>query len=220
MSLSSDMTHLAWYDPGSVKIGGTTKTKGVINKHIGAEKALKARTKTDKAEQKTVDHYQNKSHEINGVFREGHTPAEGHEKHVEHLDSLTSHETHKPVSVYRGVHHSFRSLPVGTHIEDKGYTGTSAHRHVAERFGVNGEEHKDGKVIYHNTVAHIRLPKGTKGAYLPNHNASSRFKQEGEFLMHRGSKFKVTGHSHTVEQDEENPNHYHHFHVVHMEHVS
>lgn len=74
---------------------------------------------------------------------------------------------------------------VGKVFEDKAYMSTSKSERVAETFG-------------HDLILEMRLPKGTKGAYLDASLSKSDLRQldrdpEHELLLPRGSKFRVIG---------------------------
>ena len=139
--------------------------------------------------------------------------------HVKHLDHVTSHRTSHDMKVYRGInigkHESdYKNLTPGDTVKDHGYTGASFHKHVASEFSSDhvGED-SEGKTRISRPVVCIHVPKGSKGHFLDNHNASHSHKREHEFLLHRGTTFKVLGHRY----DHSSKNHYIDMVVHHQE---
>jgi hypothetical protein len=135
------------------------------------------------------------------------------EDHVHHLDKVTNHRTVEHHTVYRGGFKGDKTkFPIGHEYTDHGYASTSFHRSTAKSFA---KEHKVGKDSegwdkYKSHIHVIHVPKGSRGHYLDvqgddsNHSNS----EEKEFLLHRGTRFKVTHHS------EDGSHHYIHSRVV------
>lgn len=143
---------------------------------------------------KAIHDYKRDSSEINETLRNSkgkRTP-----DYKKELDHVTSHTTTKPMTVYRGIHDSeFHSKKVGTTFTDHGYTGTSIKPHVARGFAHDAkydEEHYD-KTKTQGSIFRIHMPAGTKAHYLDMHNGPCA--SEHEVLLHRGTKFKIKGHS-------------------------
>ena len=124
---------------------------------------------------------------------------------TKHLDHVTSHKTKKDMHVYRHfgdmhIHH----LKKGDTVHDHAYTSTTTNRHILS--SIYSSYNPEGKVVH---MAKIHVPKGTKGYYLDNDGHKHRNQDEKEFLLHRGSHMKVTGHS----VDHESGVHYTHMTV-------
>jgi hypothetical protein len=127
--------------------------------------------------------------------------------HTKHLDHVTSHKTTKDMHVYRGFGYdmSIHSLPKDAELHDKGYVSTSLNKNKTHNFS-GAYTNTDGHVV--STIAKIHIPKGTKGHYLDNESDKERdYSHEKEFLLHRGTHFKVLHH----EYDADNK-----YHIVHM----
>ena len=92
---------------------------------------------------------------------------------------------------YRGVKgdglNFFETKEVGDTWEDKGYTSTTIDAGVAQQFG--------GSQPYDGLVFRMKLPAGTKGIFPSGYHEPmygwSPSMTEAEFLMPRGSKFKI-----------------------------
>lgn len=159
--------------------------------------------------------YKVSSFGINNYLRNGvQDPHKDYDKHNEHLEKITSNRTVAPFSAYRGfgigfpIHH----LEPGHEFLDKGYTGLSRRLTVAgggSFLHASHSEHADlgaprdiqsvpddHPLANHYTIAHVSVPAGTKGHLLdmPEHFPTTN-SREGEFLLHRGTRFRVLGHS-------------------------
>lgn len=112
--------------------------------------------------------------------------------HIQHLDKITSHRIEHHHVVFRGgVPKDVHKFPAGHKFQDHGYTGTSFRHDVAT--GFTSDDHK-GK--HDRSVMHvIHVPKGTKGHYF-DVARDTGISSEHELVLHRGTKFKVTHHSH------------------------
>ena len=132
---------------------------------------------------------------------------EEHKKHVERLDHVTgNHKTTKAMHVYRGFDgHNIHHLDKGDVLHDKGYTSTTVKHNRTNTFSSWDTAKHDGKEK--RVVAKIHVPKGTKGYYLDNEAHTHGSMAEKEFLLHRGTHFKVLGHTHDPVTDT---------HTVHM----
>jgi hypothetical protein len=142
---------------------------------------------------------------------------EKHKRNVltdtKHMDHVTSGKTTKDMHVYRGFgKFNIHTLKSGDIIHDKGYSSTSIDRNQAKFFSV-AKQHSIKKSDENpyglfKPIAHIHIPKGTKGHYLDHGTDSNRLHEyEREFLLHRGTHFKVLHHSYNPTTRE---------HIVHM----
>jgi ADP-ribosyltransferase exoenzyme len=149
-----------------------------------------------------------------------HTPDNDYQDYLDnkihHLDNATNHRTVEPHTVFRGGHPGdIHRFPIGHEFTDHGYSSTSFNMHTARGFAKtkNVNAHKPEGDTYGNRkfkdIVHvIHAPEGTRGHYLdidPNRHSNS---SEAEFLLHRGTKFKVTHHS------EDSNTHYIHSRII------
>jgi hypothetical protein len=189
------------------------KHKNIVQEHT--DRALKKAKIFSPKDREHVENYQESSNELNRQLRKngtvetdlknGWTPhniKRGSKAHAEwaknrdqeikdqvnSLDKVTSHSLRHNTVTYRGVDEGFRTLPKGTVFQDKGYTGTSLDRDIASEFST--DTHSDEG---NTTVARIFHKKGHTGAYLPP--IAGSHPGEKEFLLPRGSHYKVLGHS-------------------------
>jgi hypothetical protein len=98
-----------------------------------------------------------------------------------------------PMLAYRGVANQglmgsffFEKLKVGDTFEDKGFVSTTINPKVATGFA--GSEKSQN---FQGVVLQYHFPKGTKGLF-PNAFMNGEYWDESEFMLPRGSKFKVT----------------------------
>lgn len=159
-----------------------------------------------------------KAVQIGGILhlRADHNMPDVTTGHIKAMEHVTSTPTTERMNVYRGLdrHSQLHTLAPGDHFVDHGFTGTSLKRSSAHDFGGQhyaGDEGIPHDLADHHMLARIHVPAGTKGHYLdaqPNvHN------DEHEFLLHRGTKFQVTGHSKSQIQ---HGNFIHKLHIIHM----
>lgn len=144
----------------------------------------------------TPDGHKNINDHLRGKFKLFHRiPKDVLNDHVKNIDSLIdkhtlNHNTH----VWRGItNKAVKKFGIGKkdHIlHDKGFVSTSMDPEQARKFS-NGIEKSDSLKPDH--LVHIRLPKGTKAAYLHN---SIGYGDEHEVLLPRDSRFKY---SHTTQ---------------------
>lgn len=160
--------------------------------------------KTHKNLKTVINDYKNLSYDSNDELRSSKIN-DLLRKNIRPLDDLTSYSTKRPHDVYRGMkpEHigNIENYIPGKIIHDKGFTGTTPDPNIATRFAPR-DEHPN------HVIFHIHVPKGTKGFFI-DHNRSGRFSEEKEFLLRRGSHFKILGH--TIHKDI-----YPSIHVIHM----
>lgn len=136
--------------------------------------------------------------DINEALRDPQISEDGYKSTIDSLDKAMS--IAPPLSeeliVYRGVKgeglNFFTSKQVGDVYEDKGYTSTSIAPDVAQQFAQKfgyADPKNDGLVF------RMRIPAGSKGIFPSGyHEPMYGWKPdstEAEFLMPRGSKFKI-----------------------------
>lgn len=173
--------------------------------------------------------------------------------HTKHLDHITSLHTKHDMTFYRGFGHAFptHEMEPGKEFVDHGYTGMSRKPQVAigasypllAKHGWSGQGHvgaaasmspehyvdDDHPLAHHYSIAQIHVPAGAKGHLLDHpHFTNTPLRHEEEFLLHRGTKFRILGHSsndhgvahiptHQLSVFPQHPNPK--IHVVHMEAV-
>jgi hypothetical protein len=125
------------------------------------------------------------------------------------LDHVTSQKIAHPLTVYRGLGDSvdISKLKPGSTRKDRGYASTTLHPDIASAFAKHGL--MKGKRMFH--IAKITVPAGSKGHMLDINRGEAEEREE-EFLLHRGTHFKVTHHS--IEPHHSDPSQF--FHVTHM----
>jgi hypothetical protein len=111
------------------------------------------------------------------------------EEQTKHMDHVTSGKTSHDMHVFRsfGADFPIHHFKTGDELHDKGYTGTSLNHKTT--LSMSQSKTHDG----HPIIAKIHVPKGSKGHYIDHHGYA--FSHEKEFLLHRGTTFKVHGHS-------------------------
>jgi len=114
--------------------------------------------------------------------------------HVKALDHVTSGKLPRDASLYRG-NSAKMHLPVGTEFTDHGYTSTSTDTGTAKFFSEDS-----------NHIFKIHAKKGHMGHLLEDNPI------EKEVLLHRGTRFKVLGHTH----DDKDGLHITHLGIVHQ----
>lgn len=136
-----------------------------------------------KEQGKALDTYIGEDYkDVNKSLRDGKNPA-NHPGLVEHMDAAIAAAPPLPhdAVMYRGIGPGLaKQLQPGATFEDKAYVSTSINRHVAENFA------EDAMIEMH-------VPKGTKAAAVDAMHPGQGDKSENEYILPRGSKFKVTG---------------------------
>jgi hypothetical protein len=169
----------------------------------GFKEHAKTLSRSHVNELKYYKHTQEVNHSLRSTpHNEARHELEDHEhKAVKKLDHVTSHHTKGDMHVYRGLTagHIKRhnGLKPGTTFTDHGYTSASFKKHEAAKYGHKKEKH----------LIQIHAPKGTKAHHFDSHKNESQ--HEDEVVFHRGTKFRVTHHSHDGEH-----------HIVHATVVS
>jgi hypothetical protein len=152
----------------------------------------------DEYKQDSISRYKNYSIGINKVLRNGHDPALFNKGQIiEDLDHVTSQKTKHSFTVYRGTYNDEwnATLPVGSLQKDIGFTGTSLNKHTALlRASGRTPPHVKNNELHWRTIA-ANIKPGTKGHYLDTDERDHSYKGEQEYLLHRGTTFKVTEHS-------------------------
>jgi hypothetical protein len=132
--------------------------------------------------------------DMNEALRDPQISEDGYKPTIDALDKAM--EIAPPLSeevvAYRGVKGNgldfFDRLKVGDTWEDKGFTSTTIDPAIAERFG-------GSQPYYDGIIFRIKLPAGTKGIFPSGYHEPmygwEPDTSEAEFLMPRGSKFKV-----------------------------
>lgn len=191
------------------------------------------------ADRKYIGSYKRQSSETNGKLRAKRDPRMigdlkkeiAKSPKYKALDKITSHPTKEHMVVYRGYDYAlsrkdyiphtkgFGQFKKGFTFKDHGYTGTSLNAETARTHSkgshTEGWDDSPNANNYGNRKNHkraifaIHLPKGTKGHYFDHHE--NEYDSEQEFVLHRGTSFKVTHHS----QDDDT--HFIHVKVVHQE---
>jgi hypothetical protein len=133
-------------------------------------------------------------YDMNEALRDPQISEDGYKPTIDALDKAM--EIAPPLSeevvAYRGVKGNgldfFDRLKVGDTWEDKGFTSTTIDPAIARRFG--GEQ-----PYYDGIIFRMKLPAGTKGIFPSGYHEPmygwEADTSEAEFLMPRGSKFKV-----------------------------
>lgn len=134
-------------------------------------------------------------YDLNEALRDPLISKSRYQNTIDSLDKAI--ETAPPLSeeviAYRGIKGNglnfFETLKVGDVFEDKGYVSTTVDAGVAQQFGSSGS-------MYQGLAMRIKLPAGSKGIFPSGYKALGRDDwernaDEAEFLLPRGSKFKV-----------------------------
>ena len=135
------------------------------------------------------------AYQLNEALRDPQISDRGYKDTVEMLDRAikTAPPLSEEVIAYRGIKGNglnfFEKLKVGDVFEDKGYVSTTIDAGVAQQFGTSGS-------LYQGLAMRLKLPAGSKGIFPSGYKDQSidnwdRNASEAEFLLPRGSKFKV-----------------------------
>jgi hypothetical protein len=172
-----------------------------------------------KVHKEHMHYYKGDSYSTNHLLRHGKFHSEEQYRnenhahdHIKHMDHVTSYQTKHHHTTYRGgIPSDIHKFKPGHQFQDHGYTGTSLNHHVAANFS-GGAHHKNGVTKEGRKIMHvIHSPPGTKAHYV-DVDQNRSLASEHEMVLHRGTKFKVTHHSHDAEY------HYIHSRVVGNKH--
>jgi len=135
-----------------------------------------------------------KAYDMNEALRDDQISDDGYKPIFDSLDKAieTAPALSEELVTYRGVKGNgldfFETLKVGDTWEDKGFTSTTIDPGVAQQFG-------GSLPYYEGLVFRMKLPAGTKGIFPSGYHEPmygwSPDTSEAEFLLPRGSKFKI-----------------------------
>ena len=190
------------------------KYRKETEEHLSSEAEKHAKTFSDE-HHAARKYYKADSGEINMAHR--HIPQEHLAEHIKektkNLDHITSQKTSKDMHVYRGFSgHEIHKLQHGDTVHDKAYVSTSVSHATARQLFASAHPTKYDTTTHKHVLAKIHVPAGTKGYHIDHHEDHENA-GESEFLLHRGTHFKVTGHSH----DPATHTHYVHMTVHHQD---
>jgi ADP-ribosyltransferase exoenzyme len=161
--------------------------KAIEDEHAGSEWS-------EPSQLKSIRHYKANGFEsINSSLRHDHTSIKHDDsmhEHIKQLDKATSHKTTHDMHVYRGVPkstHPFANMHPGTEFTDHGYSSTS-HEHSTARAFASNSWNGDKRHIFK-----IHVPAGSMAHHFDAHENDNG--HEGEVVLHRGTRFRVTHHS-------------------------
>lgn len=159
----------------------------------------------------SILHYKEDGYEtINKGLRGNHALHIHDHEHTKHLDHATSFKTKHDMHVYRGMSHDaheFHKMKPGSEFTDHGYGSTTGNFGTAHSFAHNGGANFWDKSKPRH-IMKIHVPKGTKAHHFDYHSNDNS--HENEVVLHRGTRYRVSHHSH----DHENNIHFIHAHVV------
>lgn len=159
----------------------------------GKENFTKWKDGLDQAEKKALLQYAGPMFfDSNSALRSGESVPEKWKESVEALDRAIDKSTiPEDIVSYRGLwldgkeqsKKFIEKFVPGAVLSDPGFMSTSINREIASDFG--GEQLGSGIVI------ELRIPKGTKGAYMDVLPENAKHFKQNEVLLGRGTKFKV-----------------------------
>jgi hypothetical protein len=183
-------------------------------KHLNSD-AKKHTKKLSQEHMDAIERYKGMSSDINNhhrIRKRSGTYGKNLDQMTHHLDDITSGKTSHDFHAYRSfASHNISHLNPGEILHDKGYTGTSLDHEFVHEWSSSPWNKRSDVHSGHKIVARIHVPAGTKGHYLDHHDNPHKF--EKEFLLHRGTHFKVTHHT----TDSKNKIHYVHMTVHHQD---
>jgi hypothetical protein len=135
-------------------------------------------------------------YDLNEALRDPLISKSRYQNTIDSLDKAiqTAPPLSEEVIAYRGIKGNglnfFETLKVGDVFEDKAYVSTTVDAGVAQQFGSSGS-------MYQGLAMRMKLPAGSKGIFPSGYKDLAREDwerntDEAEFLLPRGSKFKVT----------------------------
>jgi ADP-ribosyltransferase exoenzyme len=116
-------------------------------------------------------------YDINDALRSNKSGSKNIKGYIQDIDAVMNESPGAPTNmlVYRGVSTRYKDFQPGDIFQDNGYPSTSISEY-------NADSWKSGGTL------EIRVPKGHKGIYI---DTISNAPQEQEFLLPRGTKFRV-----------------------------
>jgi hypothetical protein len=177
----------------------TTTQKGFTPKYHHSEESVgqfaKHGSSLDSTTKSYINRYKIDSYPLNSRLRKNAAIAKrdslgaSHSAPmVEHLDKATSFKMKKPLTVYRGTtgkHSAEKFKTIGHEFTDHGYTSASTNHHIAREFteGGGNDDH----------LFAIHLKPGDKAHHFDYHVTAHN--RENEVVLHRGTRFRITGHT-------------------------
>jgi hypothetical protein len=130
------------------------------------------------------------------------------------MDQVTSHPSLQDMHLFRGYHSTFKGLRKGDEFIDHGYTGLTSKKFIASDYAgsVKIPGMRTSRSIL--TIARVHVPAGTRGHLLDHPRQAGIHDHEGEFLLQRGTRFRVMGHS--VVEGESRIDRFLPYHVTHL----
>lgn len=223
--IHNQMTHRGTYDPRE-KHGEIDKHYEKIGKHhelLARRKEYLEKPYDENPHMQSIDQhedYKGDSRPYNSYLREpahhrgDHISVPGYEGSPGHrirkfaaMDRITDHPTVKPMSLYRGFGRNLdlRKMEPGHEFVDHGYTGLSNRRDLASSYSEGSWTTHHDPLMGHKAIAMVHVPSGTRGHLLDlTHFGGpvTPLHREHEFLLHRGTRFRVMGHSRAEVNDE------------------
>jgi hypothetical protein len=186
-----------WYSD-EMKVFGTMKERDAYFEEMLLSQRKEGFTEEKYPEfRRAIGEYESAlGYSLNDALRDPQVSERSFKDTIEFLDKAieTAPPLREEVIAYRGIKGNglnfFEKLTVGDVFEDKGYVSTTLDAGVAQQFGTSGS-------MYQGLAMRLRLPAGSKGIFSSGYKDQSeenwdRNANEAEFLLPRGSKFKVT----------------------------
>jgi len=195
---SGNYDDLAQWYTDEMKVFGTMKERDVYFEEMLLSQRKEGFTEEKYPEfRRAIGEYESAlGYSLNDALRDPQVSERSFKDTIEFLDKAieTAPPLREEVIAYRGIKGNglnfFEKLTVGDVFEDKGYVSTTLDAGVAQQFGTSGS-------MYQGLAMRLRLPAGSKGIFPSGYKDQSeenwdRNANEAEFLLPRGSKFKVT----------------------------
>lgn len=186
-----------WYSD-EMKVFGTMKERDAYFEEMLLSQRKEGFTEEKYPEfRRAIGEYESAlGYSLNDALRDPQVSEKSFKDTIEFLDKAieTAPPLREEVIAYRGIKGNglnfFEKLKEGDVFEDKGYVSTTIDAGVAQQFGTSGS-------MYQGLAMRLRLPAGSKGIFPSGYKEQSeanwdRNAGEAEFLLPRGSKFKVT----------------------------
>lgn len=193
---SGNYENLADWFKDEVKVFASETDKEVYFMEKLLSQRLKGFTEANHPEfSGAISNYESRlGYDMNEALRDPQISENGYKSTIDLLDKAM--DIAPPLSeelvAYRGVKGNglkfFENLKVGDTYQDKGYTSTTIDAGVAQQFG-------GSQPYYDGLVFRMQLPAGTKGIFPSGYHEPAYgwtpSMTEAEFLLPRGSKFRV-----------------------------